>query len=52
MNHQQTDSRNVRNGIHGTYFVEMDLRYRNPVRMALRLSNQTVDCHNILFHLL
>ena len=50
--HQQTDSRNICNGIHGTDFMEMNLGYRDSVRMALCLSNQTVDCHNILFHLL
>lgn len=50
--HQQTDSRNICNGIHGTDFMEMNLGYRDSVRMALCLSDQTVDCHNILFHLL
>ena len=50
--HQQTSRRDVCNGIHGTHLVEVDLRYRNSVRMTLRLSDQTIDCHNILFHLL
>ena len=50
--HQQADCRDIRNGIHGSHLVEMDLRNRNAVGMALRLRNQAVNCHHILLHLL
>ena len=50
--HQQADCRDIRNGIHGSHLVEMDLRNRNAVGMALRLRNQAVNCHHILLHLI
>ena len=50
--HQQADCRDIRNGIHGSHLVEMDLRNRNTVGMALRLRNQAVNCHHILLHLI
>ena len=50
--HQQTDCRDIRNGIHGSHLVEMDLRNRNAVGMTLRLRNQAVNCHHILLHLI
>ena len=50
--HQQADCRDIRNGIHGSHLVEMDLRNRNAVGMTLRLRNQAVNCHHILLHLI
>ena len=50
--HQQADCCDIRNGIHGSHLVEMDLRNRNAVGMALRLRNQAVNCHHILLHLI
>ena len=50
--HQQADCRDIRNGIHGSHLVEMNLRNRNTVGMALRLRNQAVNCHHILLHLI
>ena len=50
--HQQADCCDIRNGIHGSHLVEMDLRNRNTVGMALRLRNQAVNCHHILLHLI
>ena len=50
--HQQTDCRDIRNGIHGSHLVEMDLRNRNAGGMTLRLRNQAVNCHHILLHLI
>ena len=47
--HQQADCRDIRNGSH---LVEMNLRNRNTVGMALRLRNQAVNCHHILLHLI
>ena len=50
--HQQADCCDIRNGIHGSHLVEMNLRNRNAVGMALRLRNQAVNCHHILLHLI
>ena len=50
--HQQADRCDVRNGIHGSHLMEVNLRNRNTVGMALRLRNQAVNCHHILLHLL
>ena len=50
--HQQADCCDIRNGIHGSHLVEMNLRNRNTVGMALRLRNQAVNCHHILLHLI
>ena len=50
--HQQADCCDIRNGIHGSHLVEMNLRNWNTVGMALRLRNQAVNCHHILLHLI
>lgn len=50
--HQQADRCDVRNGIHGSHLMEVNLRNRNTVSMALCLCDQAVNCHHILFYLL
>lgn len=45
---EQTESGNVRDRIHVANLMKMDLLYRLPVGMALRLRNQPVD-HKYIF---
>ena len=46
--HQKAGCRDIRNGIHGSHLMEMNLRNRNAMGMALCLGNQAVNSHHIL----
>ena len=48
--HQQTHSGNIRNGIHGADFMEMDLLNRNTMDMTFRLGDLFIYGHNIQFY--
>ena len=45
--HQHTNGGNVGNRIHRADFMKVDFRYGKSVRMAFRLRDQAVHCHNI-----
>ena len=50
--HQQADCRDIRNGIHGSHLVEMDLLDSLTVDVGLCLGDQVVNRNNILFDLI
>ena len=48
--HKIADGRDVRDGVHGPHFVEVDLRHRHAVRPALGIRDEPVDRENIVLH--
>ena len=50
--HQHAYRRHVRNGVHGSHLVEMDLRDRLSVGAAFRLGNEPVHVQRVLPDLL
>jgi hypothetical protein len=50
--HQQAHGGHVGQRVQGPHFVEVDLRHRHAVHMALRFRDEPVDRQNILPHLL
>ena len=48
--HKIADSRDVRDGVHGPHFVEVDLRHRHAVRPALGIRDEPVDREDIVLH--
>ena len=47
---QQAHGCNIRDGIHGTDFMEMDLFHRNTVDMTFRIRNFLINSQNIQLH--
>ena len=48
--HKIADGRDVRDGVHGPHFVEVDLRHRHAVRPALGIRDEPVDREDIILH--
>ena len=48
--YQHTYSHNIRNGIHRSYLMKMNLRYFSAMHLTLCFCNQTIYSSSMLFH--
>ena len=48
--HKQTYRRNIGDGVHHSYLMEMDFRHRPPMRMAFRFRDEVINGHDIFLN--
>ena len=48
--HQLAHRRDIRDGVHGSHFMEVDFRHRSSMGLRLRRRNQLIDLYGVMPH--